>query len=327
MFDVITFGETMVRLSPPNYRRVEQTNTLDVSVGGAELSVAAGLARLGLKVSWVSRLTENALGRMIRNKAREQGVDTSHIVWTKDDRIGLYFYEFGASPRASKVIYDRANSATSRIKPGDIDWQELLKQTKWFYTTGITPALSSSAAQVTTEAIKTARMLGCKVAYDLNYRAKLWSQEEARRFQEPLMEYVNVLISTEEDTEKVLGIRADSYEEVARKLADSYKFDVVCITVRETESVLRNRWTAIAYSDGKTYEDRVYDVEIIDRLGAGDSFAAGFLYGYITDGVEKGLQYGVAYSAIKHSVAGDINWTTLEEVEGQVQGTGLRVNR
>jgi len=327
MFDVITFGETMIRLSAPNHRRLEQTNIFDVNVGGAELSVAMGLGRLGLNVSWVSRLTDNPLGAMIRNKAREQGVDTSNIVWVKGDRVGLYFLEFGASPRASRVIYDRANSAMSKIELEDINWEELLSQTRWFYTTGITPALSASAAQVTTEAIKTAKKLGCKVGYDLNYRAKLWSQEEARKCQEPLMEYIDVLISTEEDTEKILGIRADSYQEVAKKLADSFNFDVVCITIREDISVLRNRWTAIAYSGGKIYDNKKYDVEIVDRLGAGDSFAAGFLYGYITDGVEKGLKYGVAFSALKHSIPGDINWSTLEEVEHLIKGAILRVSR
>jgi 2-dehydro-3-deoxygluconokinase len=327
MFDVVTFGETMVRLSPPNYRRLEQTSVLDVNAGGAEMSVAVGLSRLGLNVAWVSRLTDNELGRMIRNKAREQGVDTSHIIWTKDDRVGIYFLELGASPRASKVVYDRANSAISRIKPGEVNWEELLRQTKWFYTSGITPALSPSAAQVTAEALKTAKKVGCKVGYDLNYRARLWTPQEAGKCQEPLMEYVDILISTEEDTEKVLGIKADSYQEVARKLAEKFNFEVVCITIREDISVLRNRWTAIAYSGGKVYEDRVYDVEIIDRLGAGDSFSAGFLYGYITGDVQKGLKYGNAYAALQHSIPGDINWSTLEEVEKQIKGAGLRISR
>ncbi|MFC1992577.1 PfkB family carbohydrate kinase [Chloroflexota bacterium] len=327
MFDVVTFGETMVRLSPPNYRRLEQANSLDVNAGGAEMSVAVGLSRLGLNVSWVSRLTENDLGRMIRNKAREQGVDTSNIVWTKDDRVGVYFLEFGASPRASKVVYDRAYSAMSRIKPGEINWEELLRQTKWFYISGVTPALSASAAEVTAEALKSAKKVGCKVGYDLNYRSKLWTAEEAGQCQEPLMAYVDILISTEEDTEKVLGIRADSYQEVARKLADKFNFEAVCITIREDISVLRNRWTAIAYSGGKLYDDRVYDVEIVDRLGAGDSFSAGFMYGYITGDVQKGLKYGNAYAALQHSIPGDISWSTLEDVENQVKGAGLRISR
>ena len=188
MFDVVAFGEAMLRMSPPNYLRLEQTNVLDVNIGGAEMNVAVGLSRLGLNVSWVSRLTDNEFGMMIRNKAREQGVNTSNIFWTEDGRIGIYFLEFGASPRSSKVVYDRANSAMSQIKPGEVNWEEILRQTNWFYTTGITPALSTSAAQVTTDALKMAKKIGCKVGYDLNYRARLWTTEEARKCQEPLME-------------------------------------------------------------------------------------------------------------------------------------------
>jgi 2-dehydro-3-deoxygluconokinase len=317
----------MVRLSPPNYRRLEQTNLLDVNIGGAEWNVACDLSRLGVSTAWVSRLTDNALGAMIRNKAREQGVDTSHIVWTKDDRVGVYFVEFGAAPRASSVLYDRANTAISRIKPGDVDWEEVLQGARWFHASGITPGLSESAAQVTAEALKTAKKLGCKVSYDLNYRAKLWTQEEARKCQMPLMKYVDVLISTEEDTRKVLGISADDYREVAQKLAEKFKFEVVCITLREDVSVWRNRWTAIACSAGKIYDDRTYDVEIVDRVGAGDSFSAGFIYGYLTSDVTKGLQYGNAFSALKHSIPSDTNWSTLAEVENLITSGGLRISR
>jgi len=327
MADVITFGETMIRLSPPNYRRLEQTNLLDVNIGGAEWNVATALSRLGISTAWVSRLTDNPLGWMIRNKTREQGVDTSHIVWTKGDRVGIYFVEFGAAPRASSVLYDRVNSAISQIKPGEVNWEEVLQGAKWFHTSGITPALSPSAAQVTTEALKTAKKAGCKVSYDLNYRARLWTPEEARKCQEPLMEYVDVLFSTEEDTKKVLGISADNYREVAKKLAEKFNFEVVCITIREDISVLRNRWTAIAYSAGKIYEDRTYDVEIVDRVGAGDSFSAGFIYGYLTSDVEKGLKLGNAYSALKHSIPGDTNWATLQEVENQIKSASLRISR
>ncbi|MBA7654694.1 2-dehydro-3-deoxygluconokinase [subsurface metagenome] len=327
MADVITFGETMIRLSPPNHRRLEQTNLLDVNIGGAEWNVATALSRLGISTAWVSRLTDNPLGWMIRNKAREQGVDTSHIVWTKGDRVGIYFVEFGASPRASSVLYDRTNSAISQIKPGEVNWEEVLRGAKWLHTSGITPALSPGAAQVTAEALKTAKKADCKISYDLNYRARLWTPEEARKCQEPLMEYVDVLFSTEEDTKKVLGISADNYREVAKKLAEKFNFEVVCITIREDISVLRNRWTAIAYSAGKIYEDRTYDVEIVDRVGAGDSFSAGFIYGYLTGDVEKGLKLGNAYSALKHSIPGDTNWATLQEVENQIKSASLRISR
>lgn len=327
MADVITFGETMIRLSPPNYRRLEQTNLLEVNIGGAEFNVATALSRLGITVGWVSRLTNNALGVMIRNKAREQGVDTSHIVWTNGDRVGLYFVELGASPRASNILYDRANSAMSQLKPGEINWEEVLREAKWFHASGITPALGTGVAQVTAAALKTAKKLGCTVSYDLNYRARLWTEEEARKCQEPLMEYVDVLFSTEEDTRKVLGITADNYRQVARKLAEKFNFKVVCITLREDVSVLRNRWTAIAYSGGKTYDDKIYDVEIVDRVGSGDSFTAGFIYGYLTGDVVKGLKYGNAYSALKHSIPGDTNWTTLAEVEKLIKSASLRISR
>ena len=327
MADVVTFGETMVRLSPPDHRRLEQTNLLDVNIGGAEWNVAVDLSRLGISAAWVSRLTDNALGWMIRNKAREQGVDISHIAWTKDDRIGIYFVEFGATPRPSSVLYDRSNSAISQVKPGEINWEEALKGAKWFHTSGITPALSPGAAQVTAEALQTARKAGCKVSYDLNYRARLWTEEEARKCQEPLMEHVDVLFSTEEDTRKVLGITGKDYREVAQKLAEKFNIEVVCITLREDVSVLRNRWTAIAYSAGKIYDDRTYDVEIVDRIGAGDSYTAGFIYGYLTGDVAKGVKYGNAYSALKHSTPGDANWATLKEVENLLKGGGLRISR
>jgi len=327
MADVITFGETMVRLAPPNYLRLEQTNLLEVNVGGAEWNVAVDLTRLGISAAWVSRLTDNPLGRMIRNKGREQGVDTSHILWTKDDRVGIYFVEFGATPRPSSVLYDRKNSAISQLKPGEINWEEVLRGAKWFHTSGITPALSPSTAQVTADALKTAKKVDCKVSYDLNYRARLWTEEEARKCQEPLMEYIDVLFSTEEDTRKVLGITGENYREVAKKLTEKFNFEVVCITLREDVSVLRNRWTAIAYSAGKIYDDKTYDVEIVDRVGAGDSFTAGFIYGYLTGDVEKGVKFGNAYSALKHSIPGDTNWATLQEVENLIKSASLRISR
>ncbi|HET6477582.1 MAG TPA: sugar kinase [Dehalococcoidales bacterium] len=327
MADVVTFGETMVRLSPPDHRRLEQTNLLDVNIGGAEWNVAVDLSRLGISAAWVSRLTDNALGWMIRNKAREQEVDTSHIVWTKDDRNGIYFVEFGATPRPSSVLYDRSHTAISQVKPGEIKWEEVLKGAKWFHTSGITPALSPGAAQVIAEALQAAKKAGCKVSYDLNYRARLWTEEEARKCQEPLMEHIDVLFSTEEDTRKVLGITGKDYREVAQKLAEKFNFEVVCITLREDVSVLRNRWTAIAYSAGKIYDDRTYDVEIVDRVGAGDSYTAGFIYGYLTGDVAKGVKYGNAYSALKHSTPGDANWATLKEVENLLKGGALRISR
>src|SRR5881296_3805519 len=178
-FEVITFGEAMVRLSPPNFRRLEQAQTLDVQVGGAELNTAVAAARLGRSAAWVSRLTNNPLGRLIANKAREAGVSTDHVVWTDDDRVGLYFLEFGAAPRASSVLYDRKNAAIANLKPGTVAWSQVFAGAKWFHVTGITPGLSASAVEATREALTAARAVGVRTSVDLNYRVKLWSPEQA----------------------------------------------------------------------------------------------------------------------------------------------------
>jgi 2-dehydro-3-deoxygluconokinase len=328
MYDVVTFGESMVRLSPPHFQRLEQTRDLNVNVGGAELNVAVGVTRFGLKSAWVSKLPKNSLGYMIRDRAQEFGVDCSHIVWSDKGRAGLYFVEFGASPRASSVLYDRANSAISMIQPGEVDWAKVFTGSKHFHMSGITPALSVSAAQTTVEAMKAAKKTGCTVSYDLNYRKKLWTPVDAKKIQEPMMSDVDILITTEEDTNVVFGIKEKDYEAAAEKLAKTFNFKVVAITLREDLSVWRNNWTAIAYQDGKLYKDRKYDVEIVDRVGAGDSFTSGFLYGWIREkDVQKGVQYGNAFAAMKHTVPGDFNWNTLEEVENQLKGGGLRISR
>src|SRR6185295_12101778 len=203
--DVVTFGEAMVRLSPPSFERLEQAHQLDLHVGGAELNVAVAAARLGLSARWISRLTDSALGRLIVNRARAHNVDVSGVQWTPDDRVGVYFAEPGAAPRPSTVLYDRAGSAISRIQPGTIDWRRMFDGARWFHVSGITPALSESAAAVTTEALEAAKAAGLTVSYDLNYRSKLWSPDQARRVQEPLMRHVDVLITTEEDARVVLG--------------------------------------------------------------------------------------------------------------------------
>jgi 2-dehydro-3-deoxygluconokinase len=328
MYDVVTFGEAMVRLSPPHFQRLEQTRSLDVHVGGAELNVAVGVTRFGMKSAWVSKLPKNGLGYMIRDRAQEFGVDCSHIVWSEKGRAGIYFVEFGASPRASSVLYDRANSAISMVQPGEVDWTKVFSGAKHFHMSGITPALSASAAQVAVEALKAAKKAGCTVSYDLNYRKKLWTPSDAKKIQEPMMADVDILITTEEDTNVVFGIKEKDYEAVAERLAQTFKFKIVAITLRGDLSVLRNNWTAIAYQDGKIFRDRKYEVEIIDRVGAGDSFTSGFLYSWIKEkDVQKGIQYGNAFAALKHTIPGDFNWSTLEEVEAQLKGAGLRISR
>ena len=342
MCDVVTFGEAMVRLSPPDFQRLEQTTSLDVQVGGGELNVAVGVRRLGLTSAWVSRLPQNALGRMVDNRARQAGVDTSHVAWTKDGRQGLYFVEFGAAPRASSVLYDRTHSAISAIRLGEVDWRKVFEGAKWFHTSGITPALSDSAAEVTREALQAAKQAGLTVSYDLNYRGKLWPPEKAQAVQEPLMPFVDVLITTEEDTSVVFKIKAEGkteakeftmvsaepYKDVARKLQEKFQFKAVAITLRENPLVWRNTWSAIAYADGKFYDDVKYELEIVDRLGGGDAFSAGFIYGRLAkQSYEAAVRYGNAFSALKHTNPGDFNWATLQEVENLLKGAGLRVAR
>lgn len=329
---VVTFGETMIRLSAPNFNRVEQTNSFDVYVGGSESNVAVCVQRLGMDTAFVTRLTKNPLGRMVENKVREHGVDTSHIIWTDRDRVGKYFLEYGASPRPSSVIYDRANSAISRVKKGTFDWSEIFagEEKLLFHTSGITPALSHSAAEVTEEAMKGAKDAGLLVSVDLNYRSKLWTQDEAKKVMTDLMEYTDILITTEEDTERVFDITGENYSEVAKKLAREFEFEVVAITLRDNISMWRNNWTAIAYSDGKIYDDMTYELELVDRVGGGDSFTGGFLYGYLSGGgdVQRGVKYGNASSAVKQSNPGDMSWANPEEVESLVHGGGrVRISR
>jgi 2-dehydro-3-deoxygluconokinase len=342
MLDVVTFGEAMIRLAPPHFLRLEQTASLDVQVGGGELNVAVGVSRLGLKSAWVSRLPKNPLGRLTENRVRQAGVDTSHVVWADGGRMGLYFVEFGAAPRASSVLYDRSHSAISAIQPGEVEWKKVFAGARWFHTSGITPALSDSAAAVTLEALRAAKQAGLTVSYDLNYRGKLWSGEKAQAVQEPMMEFVDVLITTEEDTSVVFKVRAEgktdekgftqvsaeSYKEVAKKLQEKFKFKAVAITLRENPLVWRNTWTAIAYAEGKFYDDVKYELEIVDRLGGGDSFSAGFIYGcLVKDSYDVAVRYGNAFSALKHSTPGDFNWATLAEVESLMKGASLRVAR
>ena len=336
--DLVTFGEAMVRLTPPDFQRLEQAHSFDVHVGGGELNVAVAAARLGVSSRWVSRLPDNPLGRMIANRAREQGVD-AQILWAKGDRAGLYFAELGAAPRASSVLYDRAASAVSKVQPGSIDWDAAFRGARWFHVSGITPALSDSAARVTAESLAAAKQAGLTVSYDLNYRSKLWSPERACAVQEPLMQHVDVLMTTEEDTRVVFGIGAtagDSYEkvdaesyvEVAHTLAKRFDLGAVAITLRENPRVLLNSWSAIVAADGQVHRAPRFEVEVIDRIGAGDAFSAGL----IVSRLEKrdwgdAVRFATATSALKHSIPGDFCLVTRGEVEGALSGGSLRVSR
>ncbi len=327
MAEIVTFGEAMVRLSPPEFRRLEQARSLELFVGGAELNTAVGLARLGRATSWISRLTNNPLGRLIANHAREAGVATDHVLWTDHDRVGVYFVEFGAAPRASSVLYDRKDSAIAHVAPGIIDWNKAFAGAKWFHVTGITPALSASAAEATREALQTARKAGVRISIDLNYRAKLWSQAQAQRCMTELMEYCDVLITTEEDIERVFGIKGANDEDAAAQVARRFKLGIVAMTIRANPLVWKNSWTGIAFQNEQFLRTRSYEVEIVDRLGAGDSFAAGLIHGLLDGDLQKALDYAVAASALKHTIPGDFDWVNAEEVESLLKGGGLRISR
>lgn len=327
MSHIITFGEAMLRLAPPHFKRLEQTDTLDLEIGGAELNTAVGLARLERSVSWVSRLTDNSLGRIIANRARETGVKIEHVLWTEQDRVGVYFLEFGAAPRASSIIYDRADSAMARLQPGMIDWPSMFAASNWFYVTGITAALSASSAIATLQALRLAKERGLTTCLDPNYRAKLWSIEQARDWLTQAIAHVDVLITNPEDIDRFFQIPCANLEAAIATAVDRYDLKVAAMTLRKVNSVWRNSWTALAYSEGKLFKTQEYEVEIVDRLGAGDAFVAGLIHGLIDGDLQKGLDYGIALSALKHTVPGDLPWVTRSEVESLMSGGGLRINR
>lgn len=330
-YDVVTFGEAMVRLSSPDYRRLEQTSTLDVSVGGAELNVAAGVARLGLASAWVSRLPANPLGRMIANKGREFGVDVGHVIWVEGERAGLYFIGHGAAPRPTQVIYDRKESAFAGINPGMVDWGTLLSRARLLHVGGITPALSASAAATQQEALVAARAAGCLVSYDLNYRAALWSLEEARAAQLPIMEFVDILVTSLPDqpnvTELISGESGTDPAEVARRLAERFGFRAVLVTMRGTPSVWRTTWTSIVWAAGEVLADRRYEIEAVDRIGGGDACVAGFLVGYLEGDPGRGVRLGNALSALKQTSPTDWPWPTRAEAEALIADGGTHLVR
>jgi 2-dehydro-3-deoxygluconokinase len=272
-------------------------------------------------------LTDNPLGRLIANRARDAGVSTDHVVWTPDGRVGVYYVEFGAAPRASSVLYDRKGAAVAEVRPGLFPWKTIFQGVKWFHVTGITPALSPGAAATTREALEAARAAGVGVSIDLNYRAKLWTQAEASRCMTELTPLCDVLITTEEDAERVFGITGANFEDVAAQLTSRFSLKATAITLRDNPLVWKNGWTAVAWQEGRLLRTKSYEVEIVDRLGAGDSFAAGLIHGLLDGDLQKGLDYGVAASALKHSIPGDFAWVTRAEVEALLQGSGLRISR
>lgn len=336
----VTFGEIMMRLSPPGYKRFVQTDSFDLVFGGGEANVAVSLAGFGVPTAFVTKLPENELGEAAIRSLRARNVDVSSIS-RGGDRIGIYFLEKGASQRPSKVIYDRARSSVAESSEDDYDWGEIFKDAGWFHFTGITPALGDNVADVCRKACIEAKKAGLTISCDLNFRKKLWTSEKAGRVMGELMEYVDVCIANEEDADKVFGIKADntevtegridqeSYIQVARELKERFGFSTVAITLRESINASINRWGAMIYSNDSAYFSKKYEINIVDRVGGGDSFGAGLIYGLQTnDNREDILEFAVAASCLKHTVEGDFNEVTVKEVETLAAGDGSgRVQR
>jgi len=331
MIEVLTFGEAMIRLSPPGHLRLEQTSNLEMAVGGAELSVAAGMARLGRQTGWVSRLPTNPLGRMIVNKASEFGVNTTNVIWADNERAGLYFVEYGAAPRPTQVHYDRHRSAFANIQPGMLDWKNILGGISLLHIGGITPALSPNAAAVQREALQAAKNAGCLVSYDLNYRAALWSTDKARTVQLPWMKYVDILITSLPRqpgiTELISGLPGDNPEAVGHALVNSFGFKAVLITLRDAISAKRFNWSSLAFADGKIFADRQYEIETVDQLGGGDTCVAGFLTGYLEGDIGYGVRLGNAFSALTQTSPTDFPWPTRSEADALVNGNITSLER
>ena len=346
-YDLITFGEAMVRLSSAGHMRLEQATQLDVSVGGAEWNVAVNAARLGLKTAWVSRLVDVWSGRLIANQARMHGVDVAHVVWEKFDgvgrvRNGFYHLEGGVGPRASAVTYDRGHSAVSGMTADMVDWKALLAGCRWLHASGITPALSETLAETVIEVFRLAREAGVRISYDLNFRSKLWTPQEAQAANARIVPYVNVLIGNEEDFEQCLGLRAegtdesyskldpDSYKAVVREAAERFpNVEMVGTTLRDAKTGLLNDWRTLVYDGSEFHLSRIYeDLEIVDRVGGGDSFSSGLIWSLLCGkGAAEACEFAAAYSALAHTFPGDINWARREEAEKVMGGGGARISR
>jgi len=327
MGKIITFGEIMLRLAPDGYYRFVQAASYGATYGGGEANVAVSLANFGMDAAFVTKLPKHEIGQAAVNKLREFGVDTSLIV-RGGNRVGIYFLEKGASQRPSKVIYDRAHSSIAEAERQDFDWKRIFQNASWFHFTGISPALSDSAAAICADACKTAKEAGLTVSCDLNYRKNLWSREKAGQVMGGLMQYVDLCIANEEDASDVFGIHAEDsdissgkisragYEQVARALTERFGFKQVAITLRESLSANDNNWAAMLYSGGTAYFSKKYAVRIVDRVGGGDSFGAGLIYGMLNKmSPQESLEFAVAASCLKHSIEGDFNQVSVDEVK------------
>lgn len=331
MKKVVTMGEIMLRLSPPDKLRFSQAQSLDVIYGGGEANVAVSLANYGMDAHFVSKLPENEIAQCAVNHLRNYGVNTDYIT-RGGDRIGIYFLEHGASMRPSKVVYDRANSAIAEATVEDFDFDTIFEGADWFHFSGITPALGGQAAYVTEEALKAAKRHGVTVSVDLNYRKKLWTPDEAKEVMTNLMQYVDVCIGNEEDAEKVLGFKPgetdvtsgelelDGYKSIFKQMQEQFGFKYVVTTLRESFSASDNGWSALIYNGEEFYQSKRYDIRIVDRVGGGDSFAGGLIYGLLTGDFKHALEFAVGASAMKHTIFGDANLVTVDEVETLIQG-------
>ena len=331
---VITFGEIMLRLSPPGFERFFQSPVLSAIFGGGEANVAASLAHFGLASRYVTRLPKHAIGESALRALRAEGIDTTHVL-RGGDRVGIYFAESGASQRASTVVYDRAHSSISELDPAAVPWDVVMQGASWFHVTGITPALGKNCAEATAQAIAAAKRAGARVSVDLNYRKKLWTEAQAQATMRPLMRDVDVVVANEEDLQAVLGVPvagADvtggsldvaGYRAAAERVTREFGPAQVAITLRESLSASDNGWSAVLW-DAKTknmHQSQRYAVRLVDRIGGGDSFAAGLIYATLAGRpLDAALRFAVAASALKQTIPGDFNRVTVVEVDALAAG-------
>ncbi len=342
MKKVVTFGEIMMRLQPYDYLRFVQADSFELTYGGGEANVAVSLANYGLDAAFVTKVPKHSIGQCAVNSLRKYGVDTSKIV-RGGERLGIYFLEKGASQRGSVCIYDRAHSAIQEAQSSDFNWAEIFEGVEWFHFTGITPAVGGDLVNICIEACKAAKKAGAKISCDLNYRGKLWTRDEAREAMTKICEYVDVCISNEEDAKDVFGIEAENtdidggtinhegYKSVAKQLADKFGFEKVAITLRESISASVNDWSAMLYDAGSDEYcfSKKYHLTIIDRVGGGDSFGGGLIYSCLMGKTtQECVEFAVAASALKHTIEGDFNFVSVDEVEKLAKGSGSgRVQR
>lgn len=320
-FDIIGFGEVMLRLSPQSKEKISQSEVFEKNAGGSELNVVSGAAMLGVRSAIVTKLPKNKIGHFIRNKIRYGNVSDDYIIYddTPEKRLGIYYYESGAYPRKSSVIYDRANSSMCRLRLDEID-ENIYSQTKIFHISSISLAIDKELRKTAVEMIKRFKKEGTLISFDVNYRAALWSEEEAKEVIEEIFPYIDLLFVSEETSRRMLR-RTGTLEEIMKGYADDYGCKLVATTRREVISPTRHNFGSKIYSDGKFYEEEPYNnIEVIDRIGSGDAYLAGVLYGLIKYGTpERALEIGNALSAVKNTVVGDMSASSIDEIEGVIK--------